>query len=148
MGRFFIGRPVFAIALALFLVLAGVLTATRLPVSQYPQIALPTVRVTAVYPGASADVVEEAVATPLDLQINGVTDMLYVNSTSGSDGTASITVTFALERDPDLAAVEVQNRVAAATSSLPSEVRTLGVTTAKQSPDVLMYMAFSSPGGT
>jgi hydrophobe/amphiphile efflux-1 (HAE1) family protein len=148
MGRFFIDRPVFAIVISLFLVLAGGLTALQLPVAQYPQIALPTVRVSATYPGASADVVEEAVTTPLDLQINGVTDMLYVNSTSGNDGSSSITVTFALERDPDLAAVEVQNRVSAASSALPPEVLSLGVTTAKQSPDTLMFLAFSSPNGT
>lgn len=148
MGRYFIARPVFAIVISLFLVLAGVLTALRLPVAQFPEIALPTVRVTAAYAGASADVVEEAVTTPLDLQINGVTDMLYVNSTSGSDGSASITVTFALDRDPDLAAVEVQNRVSAASSNLPPEVLSLGVATAKQSPDTLMFLAFSSPKGT
>src|SRR5437868_13852813 len=135
MARFFIDRPVFAIVIALLMILVGCLSLVRLPVGEFPEIALPTVRVSASYLGASSDVVEEAVTAPLDRQINGVTDMLYISGVSGDDGTASITVSFALERDPDLAAVEVQNRVSQATSTLPQEVINAGVTVRKQSPD-------------
>ena len=111
MARFFIDRPVFAIVISLFLLLAGTLSLIQLPISEFPEIALPTVQVNASYLGASSDVVEESVTVPLDQTINGVTDMLYINSVSGDDGNANISVTFDLERDPDLAAVEVQNRV-------------------------------------
>ncbi len=100
------------------------------------------------YLGASSDVVEESVSAPMDQQINGATDMLYISSVSGDDGSAAISVTFELERDPDLAAVEVQNRVAQANSQLPSEVINAGVTVRKQSPDTLLYFAIYSPDGT
>ncbi|MGH9793749.1 MAG: efflux RND transporter permease subunit, partial [Candidatus Acidiferrales bacterium] len=148
MARFFIDRPVFAIVISLFLVLAGTLTLLGLPIAQFPEIALPAVQVRATYLGANADVVEEAVTAPLDQQINGATDMLYIRSVSGNDGTASINVTFALERDPDLASVEVQNRVSQASPLLPPEVLNVGVTVTKQSPDTLMFIAFYSPGGS
>ncbi len=140
MARFFIDRPVFAIVISLFLLLVGTISLFSLPVGEFPEIALPTVQVRAGYIGASSDVVEEAVTAPLDRQINGVTDMLYVNAVSGDDGSSSITVTFALERDPDLAAVEVQNRVSQATATLPQEVINAGVTVRKQSPDTLMFL--------
>lgn len=120
MARFFIDRPVFAIVISLFLVLAGTLTLLSLPISQFPNIALPTVTVNSYYLGASSDVVEEAVTTPIDQKVNGVTDMLYIKSVSGNDGSSVVTVTFDLARDPDLAAVEVQNRVSQANASLPS----------------------------
>jgi multidrug efflux pump len=148
MARFFIDRPVFAIVISLFLILAGLISLAGLPVAQYPQIALPTVAVKASYLGASSDVVESSVSTPLDQQINGVTDLLYIKTVSGDDGSTSITVTLRLERDPDLAAVEVQNRVSQAQSKLPPEVVNAGVTTAKQSPDTLMYLVLHSPAGT
>jgi multidrug efflux pump len=148
MARFFIDRPVFAIVISLFLILLGLLSLARLPVAEFPDIALPSVKVSANYLGASADVVEQSVTTPLDQQINGVTDMLYVNSVSGSDGNSSITVTFALERDADLAAVEVQNRVSQAQPQLPQEVIQQGVTVRKQSPDTLMFVSLYSPDGT
>ena len=137
-ARFFIDRPVFAIVISLFLVLRG---RCRWPAAdrRVPEISLPTVQVNANYLGASSDVVEESVTVPLDQQINGVTDMMYINSVSGDDGNANITVTFELERDPDLAAVEVQNRVSQAQSQLPQEVITQGVTVRKQSPDTLMF---------
>ncbi len=141
MASFFIDRPVFAIVISLFLLLIGTLSLLSLPVGEFPEIALPTVQVRAAYVGASSDVVEAAVTAPLDRQINGVTDMLYINGVSGDDGTASLTVTFALERDPDLAAVEVQNRVSQATATLPQEVINAGVTVRKQSPDTLMFVA-------
>jgi multidrug efflux pump len=140
MARFFIDRPVFAIVISLFLLLVGTLSLISLPVGEFPAIALPTVQVRASYLGASSNVVEEAVTAPLDRQINGATDMLYIKGVSGDDGSSSLTVTFALDRDPDLAAVEVQNRVSQATASLPQEVINAGVTVRKQSPDTLMYM--------
>jgi len=140
MARFFIDRPVFAIVISLFLLIIGTISLIVLPVGEFPEIALPTVQVRGVYIGASSDVVEQAVTAPLDRQINGVTDMLYINGVSGDDGTSTLTVTFALERDPDLAAVEVQNRVSQATPTLPQEVVNSGVTVSKQSPDTLMYL--------
>jgi multidrug efflux pump len=147
-ARFFIDRPVLAIVISLFLLLIGTLSLLQLPVGEFPNIALPTVQVNANYLGASSDVVEESVTAPIDQQVNGATDMLYINSVSGDDGSASIAVTFALERDPDLAAVEVQNRVSQANSQLPSEVINAGVTVRKQSPDTLMYFALYSPDST
>jgi multidrug efflux pump len=147
-ARFFIDRPVLAIVVSLFLLLIGTLSLIQLPVGEFPNIALPTVQVNANYLGASSDIVEESVTAPIDQQINGATDMLYINSVSGDDGSASIAVTFALERDPDLAAVEVQNRVAQANSQLPAEVINAGVTVRKQSPDTLMYLALYSPDET
>ncbi len=148
MARFFIDRPVFAIVVSLFLILAGTLSLLTLPVGEFPEIALPSVQVKSYYQGASSDVVEEAVTAPLDRQINGVTDMMYINGVSGNDGSTSITVTFRLERDPDLAAVEVQNRVSQATATLPEEVNSAGVTVRKQSPDTLMYLMLHSPDGS
>ena len=148
MSRFFIDRPVFAIVISLFLLLIGTLSLIGLPIGEFPNIALPTVQVNGFYLGASSDVVEESVAAPIDQQINGATDMLYISSVSGDDGSASIAVTFELERDPDLAAVEVQNRVAQANAQLPSEVINAGVTVRKQSPDTLLYFAIFSPDGT
>ena len=148
MARFFIDRPVFAIVISLFLLLAGTLSLIQLPISEFPEIALPTVQVNASYIGESSDVVEESVTVPLDQTINGVTDMLYINAVSGDDGNSNITATFELERDPDLAAVEVQNRVAQAQSQLPQEVINQGVTVRKQSPDTLMYFSIHSPAST
>ncbi len=148
MARFFIDRPVLAIVLSLFLLLIGTLSLLQLPVGEFPNIALPTVQVNANYLGASSDVVEESVTAPIDQQVNGATDMLYINGVSGDDGSSAITVTFDLERDPDLAAVEVQNRVSQANSQLPSEVINAGVTVRKQSPDTLLYFALYSPDAT
>jgi multidrug efflux pump subunit AcrB len=148
MARFFINRPVLAIVLSLFLLLIGTLSLLKLPVGEFPNIALPTVQVNAYYLGASSDIVEESVTAPIDQQVNGATDMLYINGVSGDDGSSSIAVTFALERDPDLAAVEVQNRVSQANSQLPADVINAGVTVRKQSPDTLMYLALYSPDST
>ncbi len=133
---------------SLFLLLVGTLSLIGLPIGEFPNIALPTVQVNSFYLGASSDVVEEAVTAPIDQQINGATDMLYISSVSGDDGSSAISVTFALERDPDLAAVEVQNRVSQANSQLPAEVINAGITVLKQSPDVLMYFALYSPKAT
>jgi multidrug efflux pump subunit AcrB len=148
MSRFFIDRPVFAIVISLFLLLIGTLSLIGLPIGEFPNISLPTVQVNGFYLGASSDVVEESVSAPIDQQVNGATDMLYISSVSGDDGSASISVTFELERDPDLAAVEVQNRVAQANAQLPSEVLNAGVTVRKQSPDTLLYFAIFSPDDT
>jgi multidrug efflux pump len=148
MARFFIDRPVFAIVLSLFMLLVGTLSLVGLPVGEFPNIALPTVQVNAYYLGASSDIVEESVTAPIDQRVNGATDMLYINAVSGDDGSASVAVTFALERDPDLAAVEVQNRVSQANSQLPADVINAGVTVRKQSPDTLMYLALYSPDST
>lgn len=144
MARFFLDRPVFAVVISLFLVLAGGLTMLQLPVAEYPEIAPPTVKVRTVYPGANAEIVTDSVVSPIDSQINGVTDMRYVKAVAGDDGSASITVTFALDRDVDIAAVETQNRVSQVSSRLPSEVNDIGVTVAKASPDILMFVSLFS----
>ncbi|UJJ32517.1 efflux RND transporter permease subunit [Halopseudomonas maritima] len=148
MARFFLDRPVFAIVISLFLVLAGVLTMRGLPVAQFPDIAPPTVTVNTVYPGADAEAVIDSVISPMDSQINGVTDMRYIRAVAGNDGSARIQVTFALERDADIAAVETQNRVSQVTSRLPAEVNDVGVAVAKSSPDVLMFAALYSHDGS
>ncbi len=146
MARFFIDRPIFAIVISLFLVLIGVISLQGLPIAQYPDIALPSIAVRSQYPGANAAVVEQSVSSVLDQQINGATDMKYIKAKSGDDGSSSIRVTFELERDPDLASVEVQNRVSQVTARLPPEVRDIGVNVIKSSPDTLMYVALYSPG--
>lgn len=148
MAKFFIERPVAAVVLALLITLAGLIAGLNLPISQYPQITLPTVRVSALYPGAAAQVVEQAVAQPIEEQVNGVEGMLYMNSSSAGNGSYSLDITFGLDTDADIAAVQVQNRSAQANARLPSEVISSGVTTKKQSPDTLMYIALTSPKGT
>ncbi|MEQ8411513.1 MAG: multidrug efflux RND transporter permease subunit [Erythrobacter sp.] len=146
MARMFIDRPVFAIVIALILSLGGYLSLTGLPVAQFPDIAPPTVRITSVYPGASAPTVEEGVTVPIDSQVNGVTGMKSIRAVSGADGSSVITVQFKLETDPDIAAVETQNRVSQVTPQLPAEVNDIGVSVKKASSDTLMYAAFYSPG--
>jgi len=148
MARFFISRPVFAIVTALLLMLIGVISGLQLPIAQYPKISLPTVVVSAVYPGASAQTVEQSVAQPIEQQVNGVEGMMYMESTSSGAGTYSLNVTFGLDRNSDTAAVQVQNRVSQASSALPSEVIAAGVTTAKSTPDTLMFVALYSPQGS
>ena len=148
MAKFFISRPVFAIVFAIVILLAGAIAGFGLPISQYPQITLPTIRVAAFYPGASAEVVEQAVAQPIETQVNGVEGMLYMNSSSAGSGAYNLDITFGLEVNADIAAVQVQNRSSQANSQLPGEVISSGITTKKQSPDVLMYLALISPKGT
>ncbi|MFQ3592955.1 MAG: efflux RND transporter permease subunit, partial [Gemmataceae bacterium] len=144
-ARFFIDRPIFATCLSLVIVLAGSLSLGNLPVAQYPPIAPPTVQVECRYPGASAQVVAESVAAPIEQQVNGVEDMLYMSSQCTSDGTYSLTITFRLGVDLNLAQVLVQNRVALATPLLPDVVKATGVVTKKRSPDLLLVCAIHSP---
>jgi HAE1 family hydrophobic/amphiphilic exporter-1/multidrug efflux pump len=146
-ARYFIDRPIFAAVLSILLTLAGLLAVVDLPVAQYPKITPPTIRVTASYPGASATVIEQTVAGPLEQQINGVEHMLYMNSTSSNDGKYTLTITFAVGTNQDTAAVEVQNRIAIASNSLPEEVKRLGITVTKQSTDLLALIALTSPTG-
>lgn len=128
---FFIKRPIFATVCALIIVLAGAVSIPILPLSQYPEVAPPRVNVTSNYIGANAQVVESAVTTILEQQVNGIQGGKYITSASGNDGTASISITFDLERDPDLAAVDVQSRIAKAEGRLPDEVRRTGVSVEK-----------------
>ncbi|MEM1331335.1 MAG: multidrug efflux RND transporter permease subunit [Planctomycetota bacterium] len=146
-SRFFIDRPVFAAVVAIVMVLAGALSTTQLAVEQFPQVTPPTVQVSASYPGADARTVADTVAAPLEQEVNGVEDMLYMSSISSDDGSYSLTVTFELGTDVDLAAVRVQNRLSVAEPRLPAEVRAQGVSTSKQSPSLLMVIAPHAPDG-
>ena len=138
MFKIFIQRPVLATVISILLVILGVLGLTKLPLQQFPDIAPPSVLVTAVYPGANAETVLRSVAPSLEESINGVENMTYMSSTASNDGTLAITVFFKLGTDADQAAVNVQNRVAQATSQLPAEVVQQGVTTAKQQNSFIM----------
>ena len=148
MARFFIDRPVFAIVIALVMLIGGGVAGSSLPIAQFPQITLPTIRVAAAYPGANAEVVERAVAQAIEEQVNGVEGMVYMQSSSAGNGAYSLDVTFDLSRNADIASVQVQNRVSQANSRMPSEVMSAGITTKKSSPDTLMYVALFSPNGT
>ena len=144
-ARFFIDHPVFAAVLAIVTVIAGALAILALPVNQYPEIAPPTVTVSTVYPGANARTVSDTVATPLEEQINGVEHMLYMSSQCANDGRMSLTVTFAVGTNLDIAQVQVQNRVAVAQPQLPEEVQRQGITIKKASPDITVVVALISP---
>ncbi|HET6764511.1 MAG TPA: efflux RND transporter permease subunit [Longimicrobiaceae bacterium] len=146
-SRFFIDRPIFAAVLSIVLFFGGALALFSLPVSEYPEVAPPTIVVRAVYPGANPTVIAQTVATPLEQQINGVEHMLYMSSQATADGVLTLTATFRIGTDVDLAQVQVQNRVAQALPRLPEEVRQLGVTTVKSSPDLTMVVHLSSPDG-
>ena len=148
MSRFFIDRPIFAAVLSIFIVIAGLAAIRVLPIAQYPEIAPPVVTVRAVYPGASAVVLEQTVAAPLENQINGVEKMLYMSSTSSASGVVEIQVTFEIGADVDKAALNVNNRVKQAEPRLPQEVRRQGVTVEKGSSAFLQVIAFSSPDGS
>src|SRR3954470_6313886 len=128
---FFIRRPVFATVCAILITLIGAVSIPALPIAQYPSLALPQVTVTSFYIGATAEVVESAVTTPLELAINGVPGMKYMESSSGNDGSSNITITFGVDRDIDIAAVDVQNRVSAAQGRLPNEVKQTGIVITK-----------------
>jgi HAE1 family hydrophobic/amphiphilic exporter-1/multidrug efflux pump len=147
LSRFFIDRPIFAAVLSVFVILAGLAAMRVLPIAQYPEIAPPVVTVQAVYPGASAQVLEQTVAAPLENQINGVENMIYMSSTSTSQGVVQIQVTFDIGTDADKAALNVNNRVKQAEPRLPLEVRRQGVTVEKGSSAFLQVLAFYSPEG-
>src|ERR671925_2378001 len=143
----FIRRPILASVCSLVLVLAGAVAIPTMPVAQYPSLAPPQVNVTAIYTGANAETVETAVTTPLEQAINGVEGMLYMSSSSTNSGASQITVTFDTTRDPDIAAVDVQNRVNQALGRLPAEVRQLGVTVQKSATNfVIAAGAYSEQG--
>ncbi len=146
--HFFIDRPIFAGVLSILVLVFGLIAYPNLPVQQYPQIAPPTVVITANYPGANAETLAETVAAPIEEAVNGVENMLYMSSSSTGDGVAQITVTFAQGVDADQAQVLVQNRVASAEPRLPAETRQIGVTVLKNSPNFLMVVMFYSPDGT
>ncbi|UEM02832.1 multidrug efflux RND transporter permease subunit [Skermanella rosea] len=141
----FIRRPNLAIVISLVIVLAGLLAIRVIPVAQFPPITPPTVQITASYPGANAQVVAETIAAPIEAQVNGVENMMYMNSTSTDTGAYTLTVTFEIGTDPDIATVNVQNRLSLATPSLPSEVTRQGVTVRQQSPNMLMAVNIYSP---
>ncbi len=148
MSRFFIERPIFATVMAIIIVLAGLVAAKILPIAQYPEIAPPTVTITATYPGASAETLAKTVAAPIEEQLSGVENMLYFNSTSASNGQTTITATFEVGTDIDKATFNVNNRVQLATPRLPDEVRRNGVTVAKRSTNILLVIALNSPKST
>ena len=141
MVKFFINRPIFATVLALIIVVAGLVTLNVLPIAQYPDITPPTVQVSAVYPGADAQTVAQTVGLPIEQQVNGVDGMLYMSSNSSSSGAYSLTITFAVGTDIDMATVMVQNRVSIAQSSLPEAVIVQGITTKKQSSNIVMMLS-------
>jgi hydrophobe/amphiphile efflux-1 (HAE1) family protein len=147
MLNFFIERPVFSTVIALLMVLVGGLAIVGLPIAQYPQVVPPQVTVSATFPGANADVVAQSVAAPIEQQVNGAQDMLYMGSKSGNDGSYNLTVTFEVGTDKNIDAVDVQNRVAVAQSQLPSDVLRNGITIRKSTTDLLEVIALTSPSG-
>jgi hydrophobe/amphiphile efflux-1 (HAE1) family protein len=146
-SRFFIDRPIFAMVISIFIVIAGLAAMRSLPIAQYPEIAPPQVLVAATYPGASAEVLEKTVAAPLETQINGVEGMTYMNSTSASNGRVEINITFDIGTDIDQAVINVNNRVKQAEARLPQEVRRQGIQVEKNSSSFLQVLAFTSPDG-
>ncbi|MFU0506358.1 efflux RND transporter permease subunit [Pseudaminobacter sp. NGMCC 1.201702] len=143
--RFFVDRPIFAVVLSVLMLIAGGLTLLKLPLSEYPQVTPPTVQVTASYPGANPAVIAETVAAPLEQAINGVENMLYMSSQAATDGRMTLTIAFKQGTDPDMAQIQVQNRVSRALPRLPQEVQRIGVVTQKTSPDILMVVHLVSP---
>src|SRR5262245_17573241 len=144
-SHFFIDRPIFAAVVSIVFVIVGVVSFARLPVAQYPEIAPPIINVSGQYPGASADVVASTVVTPIEQQINGVENMIYMSSNSTADGRFSIAVTFDLGTNSDTAKAQVENRVAIAQRRLPADVRNTGVTVTKSSPGLMMVVHLYSP---
>ncbi|NOQ63478.1 MAG: multidrug efflux RND transporter permease subunit [Methyloprofundus sp.] len=147
-SKFFIERPIFASVISIILLIAGIVSVLTLPSAQYPEITPPTVEVRASYPGANAQVIAETVAAPIEQEVNGVENMLYMSSTSAGDGSYTLTTTFEVGTDLDMAQVMVQNRVALATPNLPEEVNRQGVSTKKKSANIILFIALTSPNGT
>ena len=142
--NFFIDRPVFSAVISILIVIVGIIGLMMLPIDQYPQITPPVVKISASYPGASAVTVSQAVATPIEQELNGTPGMLYMESSSSNTGSFSATVTFDISADPDLAAVEIQNRIKLAESRLPAEVVQNGIEVDKQAPSQLMTLCLTS----
>lgn len=147
-SKFFIERPIFAMVLAILMIIAGAMTVFTLPIAQFPEITPPTVQVSATYPGANAETVANTIAEPIEEQVNGVENMMYMSSTCGSDGSYYLTVTFEQGTDPDIAAVKVQDRVAIAEAVLPSVVKEEGITVMSRSTNIVMFIALESEGDT
>src|SRR5215475_12521074 len=147
MSKFFIEHPVLANVLAIVLVLLGAVCLFRLPIAEYPNVVPPTVQVTTTYPGASPQTLIDQVALPIELQVNGVDRMLYMESTSAADGTYTLTVTFQIGTDPNIDQVLVQNRVQLALASLPEPAQAQGVSVQKKNTAILQYVTLDSPDG-
>ncbi len=148
LSRFFIDRPKFAIVISMVIVLAGLLSTVGMPVAQFPEITPPVVQVKATYPGANAEILEASVTTPVEGEVNGVDDMLYISSRSASNGSMNLQVIFEVGTDPDIAQINVQNRVSLATPRLPEEVKRQGLSVKKQATSILVYAQLLSPEGT
>ena len=148
MSKFFINRPIFAIVISLIIVILGVISAVQLPIAQYPQISPPTISVGTSYTGANASVVNQTIAQVIEQQVNGTQGMDYMSSNSDDTGRYSLSVTFKLGTDGDMDSVKVQNNVAIANASLPSDVQSVGVTTKKASSDMALMVSIYSPNGT
>ena len=142
-SKFFIHRPIFATVISLLLLIGGIVSLYMLPIDQYPAITPPTVQVNAIYPGANAETIAQTVGIPIEQQVNGVDNMIYMSSTSSSSGTYQLTVTFEVGTDIDMATVLVQNRVNVALNSLPSEVTQQGVTVQKQSSNIVLFITLT-----
>ena len=143
-SRFFIYRPIFASVISIVIVIGGAVSQSNLPIAKFPEISPPTVQVTTFYPGANAQVVAETIAAPIEQEVNGVENMLYMSSSSADDGSYTLNVTFQIGTDMDMATVLVQNRVAIANAKLPEDVRRQGVTTRKQSTQITQFITLTS----
>ncbi|MGA2870658.1 MAG: efflux RND transporter permease subunit, partial [Verrucomicrobiota bacterium] len=148
MAKFFIDRPVFAWVVSILIVLMGALAITKLPVAQYPSIAPPSISVTATYAGASAEILQDTVTSVIEQQMNGIDNLLYISSTSDSSGQSVITLYFQPGTDPDIAQVQVQNKLQLATPSLPQVVQQQGIVVAKATRNYLMFLTLSSTNGS
>src|SRR5437660_8121826 len=146
-SHFFVNRPIFAAVLSIVIIVIGALAVLKLPIAQFPDIVPPTIVVSARYPGANPNVLADTVASPIEQEVNGVEDMLYMSAQCAGDGSMSLTITFKLGTDIDKAQVQVQNRVAVAEPKLPEEVRRIGIPTSKRSPDITLVVNMISPDG-